>query len=73
MFLCPPFSGSIKRLYITLITEIGFVLNAKDFVFKSYSVFHSFSQHGGGHFVARCSVNCTRRAPSTRLVTLLAC
>ena len=49
--VCPPFSGSIKRLYNTLITEIGFVLNAKDFQltdfsekasFESYSLFCSF-------------------------------
>ena len=49
--VCPPFSGSIKCLYNTLITEIGFVLNAKDFQltdfsekasFKSYSLFCSF-------------------------------
>ena len=49
--VCPPFSGSIKRLYNTLITAIGFVLNAKDFQvtdfsekasFESYSVFCSF-------------------------------
>ena len=41
-------SGSIKRLYNTLITAIGFVLNAKEFQltdfsekasFKSYSAF----------------------------------
>ena len=44
-------SGSIKRLYNTLITEIGFMLNAKDFQltdfsekasFESYSLFCSF-------------------------------
>ena len=29
--VCPPFSASIKRLYNTLITEIGFMLNAKRF------------------------------------------
>ena len=49
--VCPPFSGSIKHLYNTLITAIGFVLNAKDFQltdfsekasFESYSVFCSF-------------------------------
>ena len=49
--VCPPFSGYIKRLYNTLITEIGFVLNAKDFQltdfsekvsFESNSVFCSF-------------------------------
>ena len=49
--VCPPFSGFIKRLYNTLITAIGFVLNAKDFqltdfsekaFFESYSVFCSF-------------------------------
>ena len=48
---CPPFSGSIKRLYNTLITEIGFMLNAKHFQlmdfsekasFESYSFFCSF-------------------------------
>ena len=49
--VCPPFSGSIKRLYNTLITAVGFVLNVKDFQltdisekasFKSYSLFCSF-------------------------------
>ena len=49
--VCPPFSGSIKRLYNTLITEIDFMLNAKDFQltdfsekvsFESYSLFYSF-------------------------------
>ena len=49
--VCPPFSGSIKRLYNTLITEIDFMLNAKDFQltdfsekasFESYSLFCSF-------------------------------
>ena len=49
--VCPPFSGSIKRLYNTLITEIDFVLNAKNFQladfsekasFESYSPFCSF-------------------------------
>ena len=56
--VCPSFSGSIKRLYNTLITEIGFVLNAKDFQltdfsekasFKSYSLFYSFYGMPGGH------------------------
>ena len=51
VYVCPPFSGSIKRLYNTLITEIGFLLNAKDFQltdfsekasFESYSLFCSF-------------------------------
>ena len=46
-----PFSASIKRLYNTLITEISFVLNAKDFQltdfsekasFESYSIFCAF-------------------------------
>ena len=59
MCVCPPFSGSIKRLYNTLITEIGFVLNAKDFQltdfsekasFESYSLFCSFYGMPGGHF-----------------------
>ena len=49
--VCPSFSGSIKRLYNTLMTEIGFVLNAKDFQltdfsekasFESYKLFCSF-------------------------------
>ena len=49
--VCVPFSGSIQRLYNTLITAIGFVLNAKDFQltdfsekasFESYSVFCLF-------------------------------
>ena len=52
MCVCPPFSGSIKRLYNTLIMEIGFVLNAKDFQltdfsekasFESYSLFARFT------------------------------
>ena len=73
MCVCPPFSGSIKRLYNALITAIGFVLNAKDFQltdfsekasFKNYSVFCSLSRHDG-HFVARCNVNCARGAPYT--------
>ena len=63
--VCPPFSGSIKHLFNTLIAEIGFVINTINFQhtnfsekasFKSYSVFRSFSRHGG-HFVARCNVN----------------
>ena len=50
--VCPLFSGSIKRLYNTLMTEIGFVLNVKDFQltdfsekasFESYSLFCSFN------------------------------
>ena len=58
--VCLPFSGSIKRLYNTLITEIGFVLNAKDFQltdfsekasFESYSLFCSFYGMLGGHFI----------------------
>ena len=58
--VCPPFSGSIKRLYNTFITEIGFVLNAKDFQltdfsekasFESYSLFYSFFGMPGGHFI----------------------
>ena len=49
--VCPPFSGSIKHLYNTLIMAIGFVLNIKDFQltdfsekasFESYSLFRSF-------------------------------
>ena len=49
--VCTPFSGSLKRLYNTLNTTIGFMLNAKDFQlmdfsekasFKSYSVFLLF-------------------------------
>ena len=49
--VCLLFSGSIKRLYNTLIMEIGFVLNAKDFQltdfsdkasFESYSIFCTF-------------------------------
>ena len=49
--VCLPFSGSIKRLYNTLIMAIGFVLNAKDFQltdfsekasFKGYNVFYLF-------------------------------
>ena len=49
--VCPPFSGSIKHLYNTLIAEIGFVLNAKDLQltdfsekasFESYSIFCTF-------------------------------
>ena len=51
--VCPPFSGSIKRLYNTLIMAIGFVLNAEYFhfqftdfsekaSFESYNVFCSF-------------------------------
>ena len=49
--VCPPFSGTIKCLYNTLITAIGFVLNAKDFQltdfsekasFESYSIFCLF-------------------------------
>ena len=49
--VCPPFSGSIKRLYNTLVTEIGFMFNAKDFQltdfsekasFESYNLFCSF-------------------------------
>ena len=58
--VCPPFSGSIKRLYNTLITEIGFVLNAKDFQFtdfsekasfQSYSLFCSFYDMTANFFV----------------------
>ena len=79
--VCPSFSGSIKCLYNTLIAAIGFVLNTKDFQitdfseeasFKSYSVFRSFSRHGG-QFVARYNVNGTRGAPYTRPVASLAC
>ena len=49
--VCPPFSDSIKRLYNTLITEMDFLLNEKDFQitdfsenasFESYSLFCSF-------------------------------
>ena len=43
VWVCPPFSGSIKRLYNTLITEIGFsVLNAKDFQLTDFSEKASF-------------------------------
>ena len=58
--VCPLFSASIKRLYNTLITEIGFVLNAKDFqltdffekaYFESYSLFYLFYSMPGGHFI----------------------
>ena len=58
--VCPPFSGSIKCLYNTLITEIGFVLNAKDFQltdfsekasFESYNLFCSFYGMPGGYFI----------------------
>ena len=55
--VCPPFSGSIKRLHNTLITAIGFVLNAKDFQFTDFSEKTSFESYSifarsryGGHF-----------------------
>ena len=56
----PSFSGSIKRLYNTLITEIGFLLNEKDFQladfsekasFESYSLFCSFYGMAAIYFV----------------------
>ena len=43
--VCPPFSGSIKRLYNTLITEIVFLLNAKDFQLKDFSEKASFESY----------------------------
>ena len=58
--MCPPFSGSIKPLYNTLITAIGFVLNTKDFQltdfsekasFESYSVFCLFYDMAAIYFV----------------------
>ena len=58
--VCPLFSGSIKRLYNTLITEIGFVLNAKEifnlqiFLRRLLSRFTAFLlvlRHGGHFFV----------------------
>ena len=61
--VCPSFSGSIKRLYNTLITEIGFMLNAKDFQltdfsekasFESYSLFCSF--YGMAAILFYCSI-----------------
>ena len=57
--VCPPFSASIKRLYNTLIMEIGFVLNTKDFqltdfsekaYFESYSLFLLVLRHAGRPF-----------------------
>ena len=43
--VCPPFSGSIKRLYNTLIMEIGFMLNAKDFQLTDFSEKASFESY----------------------------
>ena len=40
--VCPPFSGSIKRLYNTLIMAIGFVLNTNGFQLTDYSEKASF-------------------------------
>ena len=60
MVCVPSFSGSIKRLYNTLNTAIGFMLNAKDFqltnfsekaAFKSYTVFARFHDTATMHSV----------------------
>ena len=51
----PPFSGSIKRLYNTLITEIGFVLNAKDFQFTDFSEKASFKSYNDMAAINSCS------------------
>ena len=58
--VCPPFSGSIKRLYNTLITKIDFMLSVKDFqltdfsekaFFESYSLFARFTAWRPFYFV----------------------
>ena len=40
--VCPPSSGSIRCLYNTLNTAIGFTLNAKDFQLTDFSKKASF-------------------------------